>query len=61
MLRPDLSRRSPMTSQEAKEVLLLYRPGISDPNDAEFVEALACARNDQELDRWITGKQSVKR
>ena len=42
-----------MTSQEAKEVLLLYRPGISDPTQVEFVEALACARNDLELDRWF--------
>jgi len=49
-----------MTSQEAKEVLLLYRPGISDPNDAEFVEALACARNDQELDRWFRDHCAVQ-
>jgi len=42
-----------LTNEEAKEVLLLYRPGLSDPKDSEFAEALAYARNDVELDRWF--------
>src|SRR5436190_735159 len=48
-----LSKRNHLTNQEAKEALLLYRPGISDARDAEFVEALACARKDPELERWF--------
>src|SRR5262245_30096605 len=60
MLLRVLSRKSPMTSQEAKAVLMLYRPGISDPKEAEFVEALACTRKDQELDRWFQETCSVQ-
>ena len=39
-----------MNISEAKAVLLLYRPGASDP---QMVEALALARQDPELGRWF--------
>jgi uncharacterized membrane protein YbaN (DUF454 family) len=42
-----------VTSQEAKEILSVYRPGSVDANDAEFAEALALARQDAELGRWF--------
>jgi uncharacterized membrane protein YbaN (DUF454 family) len=42
-----------VTSSEAKEILLLYRPGTADAADPEMVEALALARQDPELARWF--------
>ena len=42
-----------MTNEQAKEVLALYRPGTDDPNDPETAEALALARRDPELARWL--------
>ena len=42
-----------MNQLQAKETLLLYRPGTTDPSDAEFVEALAVAKQDPELQRWF--------
>jgi len=41
-----------MTSQEAKEVLLLYRPD-TDRDDPDFTPALEQLRNDAELKRWF--------
>lgn len=41
-----------MNSQEAKEILLLYRPAV-DREEAEFAEALALARTDPELAAWF--------
>src|SRR5215467_12999998 len=41
-----------MTSQEAKEILLLYRPGL-DEDEGEFAPALAAVSNDPELRRWF--------
>jgi hypothetical protein len=38
---------------EAKEVLLLYRPGTADAADPQVAEALALARRDLELGRWF--------
>jgi uncharacterized membrane protein YbaN (DUF454 family) len=42
-----------MDSQNAKEILLLYRPGTSDANDPDFAEALEQAKRDPELGRWF--------
>lgn len=41
-----------MTTQEAKEILWLYRGPIDDA-DPKFQEALACARRDPELSNWL--------
>lgn len=40
-----------MNSQQAKEILLLYRPGLND--DPEMAAALAVAKTDAELERWL--------
>jgi hypothetical protein len=42
-----------VNSSEAKEVLLLYRPGTADTADPQMVEALTLARQDAELGRWF--------
>ncbi len=42
-----------MNSQQAKENLLLYRPGVADPDDPEFAEARDFAQRDPELARWF--------
>jgi hypothetical protein len=42
-----------VTSFEAREILLLYRPGTADAADPEMTEALALARQDPELGRWF--------
>ncbi len=39
-----------MTSQEAKKILALYRPGTADEHDPAFAEALALARQAQSGD-----------
>jgi hypothetical protein len=41
-----------MTISQAKEILLLHRPWLSEPPDAETAEALALAERDAELKRW---------
>jgi hypothetical protein len=38
---------------DAKEVLLLYRPGTADAADPQMAEALELARRDAELGRWF--------
>jgi hypothetical protein len=38
---------------EIKQVLLLYRPGTADAEDPEIAEALAQAKRDPELARWL--------
>jgi len=40
-----------MTREEAKRILLLYRPGL--PEESEFSEALEEARRDPELGHWL--------
>ena len=42
-----------VNNQEAKEVLMLYRPGVADESDPEFTEALTVARQDPELGQWF--------
>lgn len=50
-----------MNRQQAKEILLLYRPESADANDPEFAEALALARKDAELGRWLGDHCAVQR
>ena len=42
-----------MNCAEAKTILLLYRPGTTDASDPEIAAALALARQDPELTRWL--------
>ena len=42
-----------MTPRQAKEILLLYRPGTADAEDPEVVAAVELARRDPELARWF--------
>ncbi|HVU08171.1 MAG TPA: hypothetical protein VHG89_06485 [Verrucomicrobiae bacterium] len=42
-----------MTRDEAKNILLLYRPGTADAQDAEIAAALALVKQDAELSRWL--------
>jgi hypothetical protein len=42
-----------MNCSEAKEVLLLHRPGIADAADPQIAEALELAGRDPELRRWL--------
>jgi hypothetical protein len=42
-----------VSSLEAKEILLLYRPGTADAADPQIAEALELAGRDPELGRWL--------
>jgi len=42
-----------MTLAEARKILMLYRPGTSDADDPEMVEALRLARENGELRAWF--------
>jgi len=42
-----------MNRDEAKNILLLYRPGTADSDDPQVIEALALAQQDVELARWF--------
>jgi hypothetical protein len=42
-----------VNSQQAKEILVLFRPGTADERDPEFVEALELAAQDPELQSWF--------
>ncbi len=42
-----------MNRDEARTILLLYRPGTADANDPRIAEALAAAQGDPELSRWL--------
>jgi hypothetical protein len=49
---------------EAKSILLLYRPGLADVADPQMAEALALAGRDPELKAWLAehdARQSVLR
>ncbi len=48
-----------MDSQQAKEILGLYRPGLDDAGDPFFAEALAEAQRDPELGRWLERQHGV--
>lgn len=42
-----------MTIREAKDILLLYRPGRGDEADPQVIEALELARREPELQQWL--------
>lgn len=42
-----------MNHDQARTILLLYRPGTTDAGDPEISEALALAKQDPELTRWL--------
>ncbi len=42
-----------MNREEAREVLLLYRPGTADAEDPQVVSAMEVARRDPELGEWF--------
>ena len=42
-----------MNAVEAKEILVLYRPGTADASDPAFAEALRLCEQDPELKRWF--------
>ena len=42
-----------MNNREAKEILLLYRPGTADRDDPEIAAALEVAQHEPELARWF--------
>ena len=42
-----------MNREAAKTVLLLYRPGLAEDADPQVAEALALAKRDPELARWL--------
>jgi hypothetical protein len=42
-----------MNRDEAKQILLLYRPGTNDADDPEVAAALAVANGDPELSQWL--------
>ena len=42
-----------MNSRQAKEILVLYRPGTADREEPEVAAALALAQSDPELSRWL--------
>lgn len=42
-----------MNRDDAKNILLLYRPGTVDAGDPQIAEALAWAKRDPELARWL--------
>jgi hypothetical protein len=43
-----------MNRDEARQILLLYRPETADTADPQIAEALALAKSDAELSRWLT-------
>ena len=43
-----------MNRDEARQILLLYRPETADAADPQIAEALALAKSDAELSRWFT-------
>jgi hypothetical protein len=42
-----------MTTAEARQILLLHRPGVEESGDPQMAEALAMTRRDPELSRWF--------
>lgn len=49
-----------MTPEQAKGILLLYRPGTADAEDPEMIEAVALARQEPELGRWFDQHRSYQ-
>jgi uncharacterized membrane protein YbaN (DUF454 family) len=49
-----------MNRDEAKEILMLYRPGTADAEDPQIEEAMALARRDPELGRWFENHRAFQ-
>lgn len=49
-----------MTSAQAKEILLLYRPGTRDAEDPQVLEAMELASRDPELAKWFGQQQAFQ-
>ena len=49
-----------MNRQEAQEILLLYRAGTADAQEPEFAAALALAKSDPELGKWLQHQSAVQ-
>ena len=47
-----------MTRDQAKQVLLAYRPESSDREDPEIAEALELVRKDKPLEEWLRGQKA---
>jgi len=45
---------------EAKTILLLYRPGTADAEDPQIAEALALAKHEPELARWLADNSACQ-
>jgi uncharacterized membrane protein YbaN (DUF454 family) len=45
---------------EAREILLLYRPGTRDAEDPQIIEAMDLARQDPELAKWFAQHQAFQ-
>ena len=50
-----------MNRDEAKRLLLAYRPDSQDEQDPEITAALALARSDPELQGWLSGTAGANR
>ena len=50
-----------MNSQQAKQVLLLYRPETPDEQDPDFLSALELVRRDPELQHWFEDHCTTQR
>ena len=49
-----------MNNREAKQILLLYRPGTRDADEPEVIEAIELARQDPELGKWFSQHQEFQ-
>ena len=49
-----------MNRAQAKEILLLYRPGTRDAEDPQIIEAVDLARQDPELATWFEQHQAFQ-
>lgn len=49
-----------MNTQEAKQILLLYRPGATEPEDSQMAEALQLAEQDPVLGRWFENHKAFQ-
>jgi uncharacterized membrane protein YbaN (DUF454 family) len=50
-----------VNSDEAKQILLLYRPGTADAEDPSVAEAISFARQDPELATWFEQHQAFQK
>jgi hypothetical protein len=48
-----------MTTDQAKQILQLYRPGTADATDPTFAEALEACERDAELKQWFSNHCSL--